>query len=551
MPNRVHKKFVLLPLLLLILATWWPVSTSHAQGPLITPERLTLETFAGQCYNETLTVRTTDTPATQLDVVFLVDVTGSMLGVINQIRQNIQPIVDGVRAIAPDSVFALATVADYPGQDRDAGIEPFTLAQPFTTDVETLQQSLVNLTLYGSGDNEEAYLRALYETQFLDWRPNTRRVVILFGDAPPHSPDVGRDGEPGTEDDLTEADVAAQLTAANITILTASRSIPDFFQNFPPLTGGQFFFLSSINQIPDAIQDLLRRTLSRISNLTLHPAIDEAATSSGSEVDWITWTPVRHQAVEPGAAVRFATEICIPPEIAGDEYAFTLAALADGVPLDAPIDVVITVSTQADLALTATVQPDQVAVGEIFSYQLIISNLGIDLASGIVLNTTLPPELTLVSVDSLAGDCSQLNEIVSCTLNSLARNNQEAVILSVRADAPGTFTTLAEVVAREADLNPSNNQVTAAATVTGPAASPDEGDGSLSFSPNQPALTATVTLTGSLPAEDALEGTGEAAETGSILVRQIPLWFIIAIILLPFAGMLGYYLYERKIDPSP
>ncbi|MEM7031808.1 MAG: vWA domain-containing protein, partial [Chloroflexota bacterium] len=253
----------------------------QAQDPAIEPRSLSMTLMQGECETTLVTIHTPSAPPPKLDVLFVVDVTSSMQSVINQVAQDLPTIVSNIRSVIPDTTIGLATVADYPAEGRSAGIEPWAIIQPLSQNMQLMQEQLGQLTLFSSGDEEEAYLRALYETQFLDWRPDARRLVILLGDAPVHDPDLGRDGIPNTADDLTSVQVVEQLQGADITILALSRRKPAFFTFIGEATGGQFILQSNLAETPDIIQRLLTETINRINVLDFRVSEERRP--------WVSW----------------------------------------------------------------------------------------------------------------------------------------------------------------------------------------------------------------------------------------------------------------------
>lgn len=158
-----------------------------------------------------------------LDIVFLLDATGSMMNVIGTMRQNAVSIIQEMRQVNPNTAFGVASFGDYGSTDP-----VWTLDQDITQDMTRVVNALTHIRMVDGGDLPEAYSRALYETLFLSWRPGARRYLILCGDAPAHDPDFygrdfgvdpGRDGIPGTADDLRFRDVVRQLVDAKITVI--------------------------------------------------------------------------------------------------------------------------------------------------------------------------------------------------------------------------------------------------------------------------------------------------------------------------------------------
>ena len=196
----------------------------------------------------------------RIDILLLFDVTQSMREVIDEVRANAGTIMRAIRAGNPNSAFGVASFADY--QER----MPWRLDRDITEDMDSISAAITRLRLYDGKDFPEAYSRALYEARFIGWRPGARRFIILFGDAPAHDPnfygqstgiDPGRDGIPGTEDDLRFAEVVRDLAVDRITVLV--NYVPGDplarkgFEFLAAQTGGAAIPVSDAKQVSTAI----------------------------------------------------------------------------------------------------------------------------------------------------------------------------------------------------------------------------------------------------------------------------------------------------------
>lgn len=119
----------------------------------------------------------------QLDLVFLIDATGSMADEIDKLRASMQSIAQEVAQLPsrPDLCFGLVAYRDK--------TDDFVLrAHDFTNDLGAFQRVLDGLRAAGGGDYPEAMNEALHETVHrLRWRgAGTARLVVLLADAPPH-----------------------------------------------------------------------------------------------------------------------------------------------------------------------------------------------------------------------------------------------------------------------------------------------------------------------------------------------------------------------------
>lgn len=125
------------------------------------------------------------TPAARarLDLVFMVDATGSMGDEIDKLRASLRDIVRGIEQLPsrPDVCLGLVTY-------RDRGDEYFVRSWDLTGNVAAFQQVLDGVRAGGGGDMPEAMNEAFdHAVQALAWRgPATTRLLVSLADAPPH-----------------------------------------------------------------------------------------------------------------------------------------------------------------------------------------------------------------------------------------------------------------------------------------------------------------------------------------------------------------------------
>lgn len=329
MHNKKSRKLTLLIIMLVALAPNVFVSDkTYAQEEMsitVSPSHIEVTLRPGECIQENLTVEIGDAPLPKLDVLLVVDVTGSMDEIIDNVTESMAEITTNIKALVPDVAFGLATFADYPDPpDLDTILDyPWRLDLPVTTDFTRLENSLQSITLVSGGDESEAYLRALDETTRITWRENSKRVVILFGDAIPHDPDPGKDEKLGTADDLTEESVLDALNAQNISVLSvysnsASRS---FYTTISSQTSGQSFELEDASQAGQSVWTLLQESVRNIQTLTLEPVDTDPQT---------IWEPGAYHLVATSSTKVFIVTLCAP-EIYGGDITTSLLVLADSV----------------------------------------------------------------------------------------------------------------------------------------------------------------------------------------------------------------------------
>ena len=115
-----------------------------------------------------------------LDVVFVVDATGSMGWVLDEVKARVIDIAAVVRSLVPIARFGVVAYRD----DDDPGF--VTREQPLTFSTIKIQNFLSGLTAEGGGGMFEAVYDGVKRgIEGSDWRSGARRIIILIGDAPP------------------------------------------------------------------------------------------------------------------------------------------------------------------------------------------------------------------------------------------------------------------------------------------------------------------------------------------------------------------------------
>lgn len=117
-----------------------------------------------------------------LDVLFLIDTTGSMGDEIDRIQASLLEVTRRLRSIEREFELRYAAVLY-----RDLGDEYVTKAHPFTADIEAFDRALRGIEAGGGGDMPESLNQGLAEAVGrAEWREGAARVIFLIADAPPH-----------------------------------------------------------------------------------------------------------------------------------------------------------------------------------------------------------------------------------------------------------------------------------------------------------------------------------------------------------------------------
>lgn len=124
-----------------------------------------------------------------IDVVFVVDTTGSMGGEIAQVQADIAELVDQLAATTDSYRVAVVSYRDFPERTGSSSDYPARVDQTFTSDLSLIQAAIDSLTAQGGGDGPETVFSGIQAAISLSWRPGVTKIAIVIGDAPALSPE--------------------------------------------------------------------------------------------------------------------------------------------------------------------------------------------------------------------------------------------------------------------------------------------------------------------------------------------------------------------------
>jgi Mg-chelatase subunit ChlD len=120
-----------------------------------------------------------------LEMVFVLDTTGSMGGLIEGAKQRIWGIVNEVMQAPAHPAVRIGLVAY-----RDRGDRYVTQVLPLTEDLDKVYTALMDYHADGGGDSPEDVRSALaagvHKAGWAQAAPNLAQIIFLVGDAPPH-----------------------------------------------------------------------------------------------------------------------------------------------------------------------------------------------------------------------------------------------------------------------------------------------------------------------------------------------------------------------------
>jgi|APSaa5957512622_1039677.scaffolds.fasta_scaffold09619_3 Mg-chelatase subunit ChlD len=119
----------------------------------------------------------------ELDIVFVIDSTGSMHDEIRTVKEELVGIMDKINSGQPRPDVRVGVVAyrDYPNQEQ----EYLTKVRGLTSNVNSVEKFIMGIEAQGGGDYEEAAEAGLDRAiNDMKWRKSAHRIIILVGDAP-------------------------------------------------------------------------------------------------------------------------------------------------------------------------------------------------------------------------------------------------------------------------------------------------------------------------------------------------------------------------------
>ncbi len=120
----------------------------------------------------------------KIEVVFVLDTTGSMGGMIEAAKEKIWSIASSMASAQTAPEIRMGLVAY-----RDRGDDYVTRIVDLSPDLDSVYAALMDFRADGGGDGPESVNQALYDAVHkVSWSqdPDTYKAVFLVGDAPPH-----------------------------------------------------------------------------------------------------------------------------------------------------------------------------------------------------------------------------------------------------------------------------------------------------------------------------------------------------------------------------
>jgi subtilisin family serine protease len=266
-------------------------------------------------------------PFDNMDVVFLIDTTGSYGDDIDSLQSKADEIIDNLSGRGINVQFGVSSFADFPFSpygDNIHGDEAFYLNQAITGDIELVKTAIDNLDnpLHSGADFPESQLEALYQVSTgngknlnpsedddyddlgelkpvnIGWRTGAAKIVILATDAMFHKSEDPFSSYPGAS--TSEAIEALQNNGITVIGLDSGHTNGDL-EEITDATNGALFALSSdSSEIAEVIIQAIDEQLQEVD-------VSYEVVSGGEWIESVE--PEEYLDVVPPTTERFTVNI--------------------------------------------------------------------------------------------------------------------------------------------------------------------------------------------------------------------------------------------------
>lgn len=351
-------------------------STVFAQGITIDPAVNEFTLPQGEVFAETLAV-TVEAQAgvSKADVYLLADTTGSMRTIIDSVKSGANTILNSLVAGSPgtDFQFAIGNYKDFP---FDAYAFDHQLS--FTSDLTAADVAINGWSASGGADGSEGQFFALDQIAgdtdpaggTIGWRPDAKKIVVWFGDAPAHDPVCAAIS--GLGYDIDEGSLTTKLVDNEITIIAISTltGYPTGLDDDPALSASDYSSICTIGGASGQATRLADATsgvhVSGIDETTIVETIISLVESQVTTIDELSLIPMG----ETAAFVTSITPASYGPIDTSETttwyfdvtFGNTVCGLEDAT-YTGTIDVVADGSVEAQKSVTMHVPGCQIEVG--------------------------------------------------------------------------------------------------------------------------------------------------------------------------------------------
>jgi len=319
------------------------------------PATVTATVPAGSCSNQLTQLYLPPAPPLA-DVMFSLDLSGSMGQELSEVQANIARIYNELSQVIPSLAFGVASFAGAgptSWTDTVCGVGPmgggpdFVLDLPVTTDILQVDATVQAMGLLGGGHERYTYsFWQSYGNPNIGWRDCSRRVWMSFGDEEPQDcniyeclgevgPNTGM--EPGADlttgvNDLPLVDTVDNMAANGIVLIPIDSSedwsLNETWDCLAERTGGTTILTDGNGQLPtgsDMVEVVTHQILEAIRGC---PEVQ--LVPIGTYASWVNVTPATVTGVELPFFGEFDVQFCVPPGTSPGRYVIEVEARCVG-----------------------------------------------------------------------------------------------------------------------------------------------------------------------------------------------------------------------------
>jgi hypothetical protein len=220
-------------------------------GELLSKERVQ---YQEPDLNEKAALQLPSIDASELEILFLFDTTGSMYPYLERVREHLAKIVEEIHSELSDARIAIMAHGDHCDERNIYLVK----SCPFSTNTKDLVEFIRNVERTGGGDTPEAIEDALWEARRMRWSESAGKAIVIVGDAPSHLPSecpYGRDYREETKA-LAEAGVriySVWCSQSKESFDSYSVKSRELFQWLAEVSEGKFLHLNDIDNLCDLL----------------------------------------------------------------------------------------------------------------------------------------------------------------------------------------------------------------------------------------------------------------------------------------------------------
>jgi Mg-chelatase subunit ChlD len=197
-----------------------------------------------------------------VEVVFSFDTTGSMYPCLTQVRKKVKTSVKRLFNDLKGIKIGVIAHGDY--CDKKIYV---TKHLPLGDKLEPIVKFVETVKATGGGDYPEAYELVLNEARDLKWTPAAKKILVMIGDAIPHTPKQN----PRKLDWKKEAKALGSDGVRIYAVQALGRSdATSFYKDMAKLSGGSYLALDQFSSITDLVMAIAYSTDSDVSKIAAY-----------------------------------------------------------------------------------------------------------------------------------------------------------------------------------------------------------------------------------------------------------------------------------------